>query len=89
MNKLQFLFRHFAMRLIERYNISITFDEYLKLCEIPYLRCQKLKKNGEITYYKGSLDIKGVRVYVYRSTYGVKPLLTAIPIKKNEKCLDV
>lgn len=84
-NRLQFLFRHFAMRLHERYNVLITFEEYVKLCELPFIRCQKLKENGEKSYYKGNVDIKGVRVNVYRSTHGIKPFLTAIPINKNPK----
>ena len=84
-NRLQFLFRHFAMRLLERYGVLITFEEYVQLCKIPFIRCQKLKENGKNSYYKGNVDIKGVRVKVYRSTYGCKPFLTAIPINKNSK----
>lgn len=73
------------MRLLERYGVLITFEEYVQLCKIPFIRCQKLKKNGENSYYKGNVDIKGVRVNVYRSIYGFKPFLTALTIKNNNK----
>ena len=81
-NNMQFLFRHFSMRLIERYNVFITFEEYVNLCKTPFIRNQKLKVNGDRYYLKGNIDIKGTRVNVYRSPYGLKPFLTALPINK-------
>lgn len=83
LNNLQYLFRHFASRLSERYNILITFEEYVELCKLPFIRSQKLKVNGDKFYYKGNVIIKTVKVNVYRSTIGMKPFLTALPINKK------
>lgn len=79
-------FSHFAMRLLERYNISITFEEYISLCKLPYLRGSKIKtnKNNGYKYKYGKLIIKGVNVHVYKALSGNKPLLTAIDKSINK-----
>ena len=82
-NTLQYFFRHFSLRLSERYNILITFEDYVELCKMPFIKSQKLKTKGETSFHKGNIEIKGIRVNVYRGTYGMRPFLTALPINKK------
>lgn len=72
-------FRHFAMRLLERYKISIIYSEYVSLCQLPYIHNQKLvKKPDSFPFYKGYVMIKDVKVFVYRDAGTYKSFLTAI-----------
>jgi transcriptional accessory protein Tex/SPT6 len=81
-------FGHFALRLVERYNIFITFEEYVSLSQLPYLKKPKMRIDNEKGFHacEGFLKIQGTDVRVIRSTvHYEKPLLTALPIKK---CLN-
>lgn len=71
-------FSHFAMRLLERHNIYIVFEDYYFLSKLPYLRNPKKYKDGNEF---GTLIIKGHRVKVLRANWkgGVHPLLTVFP----------
>lgn len=82
---MQHFFRHFASRLSERYNVLITFEEYVELCKLPFIRGQRLKTNGEKSFHKGNVEIQGIRVNVYRGVHGIRPFLTALPINKKSK----
>lgn len=78
----QSFFSHFALRLVERYDIFITFEEYVYLSKLPYLRNPKVKKkNGKVDCKYGYLIIKDKKVKVIKSVREPKPLLTALPIK--------
>ena len=81
---LPILFRHFSMRLIERYNVYITFEDYLQLNKIKYLQKQMYKKNDENRIsITGFITIKGVKVKVVRSLKD-KYLVTAVPLTNNK-----
>jgi hypothetical protein len=72
-------FRHFAMRLSERYGICIKFEEYVLFCNLQFLRRQKrIIKEGKAPYLRGEIKIQGVEVIVYRSMTKYKQLLTVI-----------
>lgn len=78
-------FHHFALRLIERYDIYITFEDYTHLSGL-YLKKPKLKKdsNGKITCKEGFLIIQNKKVRVLKAvSMNVKPLLTALPEKNT------
>jgi hypothetical protein len=66
--KYQIHFRHFAMRLFERFDILITFDEYVDLCKnYTTLKEQKHKfKNGK-THHEGFIEIKGKLIFVIKN----------------------
>ena len=75
-------FRHFAMRLLERHDIAITFQEYVYLCGIEYLKNQKLRKpKNRMSFLVGKIKIKEVEVTVYRNRGIYKQLLTVLPKK--------
>lgn len=74
----QRFFRHFAMRLLERYNISIIYEEYVSLCQLPYIHGQKyVAKENNMPFLKGYIIIKDTKVLVYRDAGIYKQLLTA------------
>lgn len=79
-------FRHFSLRLSERYELFITFEEYLFLSKLPYLRNSKTRKNdyGKPDCKIGLLKIKGVDVKVLKRIGGNKSLLTALPLNHYE-----
>lgn len=74
-------FVHFALRLIERYGIYLTFDNYVILCKQTTLKKQSLvkSKKGGIDCYAGQIEIDGQIVNVLKSSFGLRPLLTALP----------
>lgn len=78
--RLQYFFRHFSLRLYERYEILITFEEYLKYCNKPHIKEEVYIKHqdGRACYY-GYARIKGEDVRVYRQTQRPRALLTALP----------
>lgn len=81
--KLQFYFRHFSSRLFERYNILITFEEYLKYCNKPHIKEETyIKRDDGRTCFHGFARIKGEDVRVYRQTSRPRALLTALPKNK-------
>lgn len=82
--KLQYFFRHFSLRLYERYGILITFDEYVKQCNKQSIEDEiYLKREDGRTCFHGFVRIKGERVRVYRQPSRPRALLTALPkIKK-------
>ena len=46
LEKLKLFFKHFSLRLSERYNIFITFEEYVNFCNFGKLQDQVyIKKN--------------------------------------------
>lgn len=82
----QKFFTHFAQRLIERYNVFITYEEYVFLSKLPFLRTPKMRidkvKNKHCV--EGFLTIQGQKVRVLKSAIGeAKQLLTALPLKKK------
>lgn len=79
--KLQYFFKHFSIRLNERYNILITFNEYVELCNLSLLKREELlrRPNGSKCLH-GYIDIKNTLVRVYRDHKKPKALLTALPI---------
>lgn len=73
-------FKHFAMRLAERYNVFITFEHYLMLNRL-YLRQGKvIKGNDNRLVNIGYLKINEIDVLVLRGFHGPNLLLTALPI---------
>jgi hypothetical protein len=72
-------FRHFGMRLIERYGLFITFDYYMLLCKIKPEEC-KPKKNSPHPVDVGYLKVHDQRVKVLKDTTRHKLLLTALPL---------
>jgi hypothetical protein len=76
----QLFFRHFAMRLMERYNISITYEEYVSLCQLKYIQKQEyIVKENQKPFLKGFIFIKDTRVMVYRDIGWCHQFLTALP----------
>ena len=74
-------FRHFAERLSERYGVLITFQEYMKLCEVPYMKKSKFDmKDGKMAKV-GYIEVQGVTVKCVRSMSQPKVFITALPIK--------
>ena len=69
-------FSHFALRLSERYNLLISFEDYVYLSKLQYIQ----KAEFRVTCKVGFLNIKGIQVRVMKSTKRLKPLLTALPI---------
>lgn len=76
---LQYVFRHFALRLSERYNLLITFEEYKSLCEKEFhgVVCKSSKGEPDI---RGFMDIHGVKVLVVKR-HNKDILVTALPPK--------
>lgn len=75
-------FRHFAERLAERYNILITFEDYVKLHKIWSLKKAKFdKRNGKKSVI-GYAYIQGVKVKCVRAAGKPKVFITALPITK-------
>ena len=80
-NFLQKSFRHFAMRLYERYNIFITFEEYLNLHIIPFkIESTIVSKETNFKSYMGWVKIKDRDVLVYKSPIGYKQITTALDL---------
>jgi hypothetical protein len=78
-NCYEFYFRHFSLRLSERYGLFITFDEYVEFCRLPYIRGSKYIKNRDGQMIKdGIVVIQDIKVRVLRSTSKYTPLLTAL-----------
>jgi hypothetical protein len=74
----EYLFRHFSMRLYERYGLFINYEYYEVLCKV-LLRCRKKYKGSDITL-RGYIFIHGNKVKVLKDIrFG--NLLTALPIK--------
>lgn len=82
LEKLQHHFRHFGNRLYERYNILITFEEYVYYCNLPEIKnAIKVEREDGRTSMQGFLKIKGRQVKVYRQSCRPRALLTALPLK--------
>ena len=79
-------FRHFAERLSERYGVLITFQEYVKLCDVTYLKRSKIdRKDGRVIAKIGYIEIQGVNVKCVRQSSNPKLFITALPIKNNNE----
>lgn len=81
-------FKHFALRLSERYGIFITFDEYVELCKFDYIKFQKRVETYdkvERLRNEGWLIIHNTPVKVIRNVGVYKPLITALPLLKDDK----
>jgi len=74
---------HFSKRLYERYNLYITFDEYLTLCHAPEEKIKDIDKKVKSAVIK----IKGFDVLVLKQKYGTRLLLTALNFRKNSRYL--
>jgi hypothetical protein len=70
---------HFSQRLLERYNISITPDEYKELTDKD-LKTVFYKVSGNMTF--GELQIQGQNVWVIRNKR-VKSLVTALHVNDD------
>ena len=77
-------FRHFAERLSERYGVLITFEEYVKLCDVIYLKKRKFEIRDGKKSQVGYIEIKGVNVKCVRSLNKPKVFITALP-KQHKK----
>ena len=75
-------FRHFGMRLIERYGLYITFETYLELCKL-LLTEEATKENSPKPAVTGYIEVKGIRVRVIKDNYKHKLLMTALPNYKK------
>ena len=88
-DKLAFDFRHFALRLFERYDMTITFEYYKELSSLPYLKNRKVRvdEDGKPNSVIGFLKIYNKKVMVLKSLRGNKSLRTALPLthKENKK----
>lgn len=82
--RLQYFFRHFSKRLNERYNLLITFNQYLELCSIDKLENEMLftRANGKKTKH-GYININNTLVRVYKDPKEPKALMTALPFIAN------
>jgi hypothetical protein len=70
---------HFAERLKERYNIEITFNEYMELCKINKLKNERPSYSPYRSQCKtGSIMICGVMVKVAKASRGLKELVTVL-----------
>jgi hypothetical protein len=79
LEKLQYHFKHFSLRLAERYNIFITFEEYVDLCNLPRIYDEiYIKRPDGRTCFKGYIKIKGNKINVYRQSTRPRALLTAL-----------
>jgi hypothetical protein len=78
MKSFEYYSEHFRMRLLQRYNISITAEEYIILCK------QKIRVLYPLTVEKrfGILNIKGIDVYIIKNKF-VDILNTAILLENN------
>lgn len=83
-------FRHFSERLSLRYDILITFEEYVQLCKIPIdvllVQTSDTRKKSLLGY----LQIKDKKVKVVKEfQIDGSPLTTALPVtfifKHNKK----
>ena len=82
LEQLQRHFRHFSLRLVERYNIFITFEEYINFCNLPRIYDEVyIKRNDGRTCFKGYIKIKGKKISVYRQSSRPRALLTALPLE--------
>lgn len=73
------LFRHFSLRLSERYGVLITFQKYQELCAYPYLQKSKIRKTANRKpCIEGFVKIEGIKVRVIRDI-NHKKFLTALP----------
>lgn len=70
---------HFNDRLIERYDVSISLEEYKELCKMPVNKIEKPTQNKKV----GFLKIKGIDVLVVKEVKRNRRLITALP--KNDK----
>ena len=74
-------FKHFSLRLVERYGLFITFEEYVFLCELPFIKKPKRVNNHSI---EGVIKIQNINVKVIKSMWrkDFRPLITVLPLKK-------
>ena len=81
LERLQLLFRHFGARLYERYNILITFEEYLKVCNECQIKngilVERENKKASIV---GFIKIKSKKIKVCRQINKPRGLITALPL---------
>jgi len=81
-------FKHFALRLSERYGIFITMDEYVELCKLDYIKFQvrlDISKKTHRLRNSGWVLIHNKPVKVIRNAGVYKPIITALPICKHDK----
>lgn len=74
-------FRHFGSRLSLRYGILITFEYYVILCKLSWLKNAETKPrtDGRGLCRIGILEIDGCEVVVVKSLHlPGKPLLTVL-----------
>ena len=82
-------FRHFSERLSLRYNILISFEQYITLHE-QIIEVTELKKdeNGRKSTI-GYICVDSKKIKVIRSEWVLgKPLTTALPLSKFTKPLS-
>ena len=85
LEKLQRHFKHFSLRLVERYDIFITFEEYVNLCNLPRIYDEiYIKRKDGRTCFKGYIKIKGIKIKVYRQYSKPRALLTALPLNATK-----
>lgn len=71
---------HFNQRLVERYGMSVTIDEYRELCTKQIKTLVNKTGNKSI----GIIEIQGVHVLVAKERKRNRRLITALSPKKKE-----
>lgn len=81
-------FRHFSERLALRYNILITFEQYVFLCdEKPSIVKTKFDDQNRKTIL-GYINFNDSKIKIIKSMWiEGKPLITALPMKHKFKNL--
>lgn len=78
----EFHFRHFSLRLSERYNLLISFEDYVLLSKMPYiLKAKRNVRNDGHVAMVGFISYNEQKVRVIRGIGKITPLLTALPLK--------
>lgn len=76
-------YEHFAQRLLERYELPITREEYKQLCDSDHTFVNK--KYGRCRVI---VHFKGAMIYALTAGGSKKRLVTALPIEKLHNHLN-
>jgi hypothetical protein len=77
-------FSHFAQRMIERYEIFITFDEYFEMCNSDFYLDRYVDDwaGRKIRHLAGYIPFQSRMIYVIKAGYTPAALLTALPFQR-------
>jgi predicted PilT family ATPase len=76
------MFQHFKRRLIERYNLEITAEEYIELCAAKAETIEVLKREGRRIV---KIRFKEQVVIAVKQSNKNKFLITALPYTRDIK----